>query len=202
MNYEDEEAVRPWQKLERKLEITDSFRYLSPRKLAYTYTHTNKISRSRIDRVYISGNLLTKLEKISNETSNFSDHKIMTLKLMEDFDRGEGHWIFNNSLLDDEAFLDTISREIRDSRDLISTFEKKKDFFDNLKQAMVSKSRLFAIEKSKQRRIEKSELKVKREKIEKISRQRYTNLDINRLKIIEDRERQIEAEEIEGVKLR
>ena len=70
MNYVDEEAVRPWQKLERKLEITDSFRYLSPRKLAYTYTHTNKISRSRIDRVYISGNLLTKLEKIRNETSN------------------------------------------------------------------------------------------------------------------------------------
>ena len=126
----------------------------------------------------------------------------MTLKLMEDFDRGEGHWIFNNSLLNDEAFLDTISREIRDSRDLISIFEKKKDFFDNLKQAMVSKSRLFAIEKSKQRRIEKSELKVKREKIEKISKQRYTTLDINRLKIIEDRERQIEAEEIEGVKLR
>ena len=126
----------------------------------------------------------------------------MTLKLMEDFDRGEGHWIFNNSLLNDEAFLDTIRREIRDSRDLISIFEKKKDFFDNLKQAMVSKSRLFAIEKSKQRRIEKSELKVKREKIEKISKQRYTTLDINRLKIIEDRERQIEAEEIEGVKLR
>ena len=76
MNYVDEEAVEPWQELERNLEISDSFRYLSPRKLIYTYTHTNKISRSRIDRVYLSRNLLTRLEKICYETSHFSNHKI------------------------------------------------------------------------------------------------------------------------------
>ena len=202
MNYVDEEAVEPWQELERNLEISDSFRYLSPRKLIYTYSHTNKISRSRIDRAYLSRNLLTKLEKICYETSHFSDHKIMIIRMMEDFDRGEGHWILNNSLLNEEGYIEMVKNEIRESRSLMDVFDKKKDFFDNVKQNMQSKSRLYAIEKSKHRRIEKAELKAKREKIEKISRQRFTSIDINRLKMIEDREKEIEAEEIEGMKLR
>ena len=105
LNPIDDGAREPWQKLEDKLDIADSFRYLNPRRLIYTYTHTNKKSRSRIDRIYLSRDLLSRIEKIGYDNSKFSDHRMMTLKMMDDFAMGDGFWIFNNSLLKSDEFL-------------------------------------------------------------------------------------------------
>ena len=74
-----------------------------------------------------------------------------------------------NSLLNEEGYIEMVKNEIRESRSLMDVFDKKKDFFDNVKQNMQSKSRLYAIEKSKHRRIEKAELKAKREKLKRLA---------------------------------
>ena len=138
LNPIDEGAREPWQKLENKLDISDSFRYLNPRRLIYTYTHTNKKSRSRIDRIYLSCNLLPRIEKIRYENSKFSDHKMMILQIMDDFATGDGFWIFNNSLLKNEDFLEIIRDELRTARRWMEFFEKKRIFgtmFNKLSRA-------------------------------------------------------------------
>ena len=101
---------------------------MNPRRLIYTYTHTNKKSRSRIDRIYLSRNLLSRIEKIGYDNSKFSDHRMMTLKMMDDFAMGDGFWIFNNSLLKNDDFLEIIRQELRTARNWMNFFEKKKDF--------------------------------------------------------------------------
>ena len=43
-----------WQKLEVSVGLLDSFRVTNPKRRVYSNTHTNRISRSRIDRIYLS----------------------------------------------------------------------------------------------------------------------------------------------------
>ena len=48
--------------VETSLEIIDSFHVNNPKKILYSYTHTNTISRSRIDKIFISLSIAPRIE--------------------------------------------------------------------------------------------------------------------------------------------
>ena len=54
----------------------------------YTYTHLDKKSKSRLDRIYISTDLATKVEASHFETSCLSDHKMFRVRIANKVERG------------------------------------------------------------------------------------------------------------------
>ena len=202
LNRIDESASEVWKDLEIRLDITDSFRANNPQKRAYSYTHTNRKSRSRIDRIFIPVSQAHKIERLNFEASQYSDHKLIYLKMADDIEMGEGHWVFNNLLTDDDDFETLMIKTVMDKEEYLQDFTSKREFWDDMKQEIESTSRAYAIERARKKRIEKFELKRERECLEKISKHRLTDTDLYKLKIIEDREKELETEALNGAKLR
>jgi len=202
LNRIDECALDLWKDLEMMLEITDSFRSNYPHKLSYSYTHTNRKSLSRIDRIFVPASKVNKIERHKFESTQFSDHKLIHLKMADDIDMGEGHWVFNDLLMDDDDFETLLIKTVGDKGQYLQDFESKRDFWDDMKQAIQSSSRTHAIERARKKRIEKFELKRERERLEKISKHQLTDTDLYKLNKITEREKELETEALNGAKIR
>lgn len=95
--------------------MVDCFREHNPDIKRFTWRKKKPLKQARLDFFLISDNLLPSLNKSNIESSYRSDHSITTLQLtFNDFQRGRGLWKFNNSLLNDIEFLDTIKNKILD----------------------------------------------------------------------------------------
>ena len=81
LNSTDLSASNHWLSLENSLGIKDCFRITNPKRVLYTYTHTNGRSKSRIDRIYATNDILCKIEASNFELSAYSDHKIVRLRI-------------------------------------------------------------------------------------------------------------------------
>ena len=66
-----------WGKLQLDFGLVDSFRVTNPKRRFYTYTHTNGTSRARLDRIYLSKDLIGKILSTNFEYASKSDHKIV-----------------------------------------------------------------------------------------------------------------------------
>ena len=143
-----------WQKLEIGLGLVDSFRVTNPKRRVYSYTHTNGSSRSRIDRIYISSDIQGTVLSSVYENTFSSDHKILHLNLANEINTGPGHWIFNNSLLSDIAFVEGIN-DIIDQYTTAATddFPNQKTRWDFLKQNMASYAQNYSKNKSKEKKL-------------------------------------------------
>ena len=159
LNNVDEIARDSWNSLEESLEIVDSFRVNNPSELAYTYTHTNKISMSRIDRIFVPTSISSKIVRQTFAHSQFGDHKILRLKIAANVERGEGHWTFNDQLLNDEVFNAQMTTEILNMENYKQYFANSRDFFDDIKQTIHSTARAYAIKRANKRRTEVFALK-------------------------------------------
>ena len=202
LNSVDELAGDSWKSLEASLELADSFRVNNPSKIAYSYTHTNKVSRSRIDRIFVSTLTTSRIVRHNFEVSQFSDHKVIRLKITANIEMGEGHWVFNDLMLKDENFVTQMTRTIQDMEQYRQDFANRRDFFDDIKQTVHSTARTYAIGRANKKRMEKFELKRERERIERISKHRLTDLDLYKLNNITDREKVLETEALHGANIR
>ena len=202
LNSIDELAGDSWKNLEASLDIADSFRVNNPSKIAYSYTHTNKVSRSRLDRFYVPTYIASRPVSHIFEASHFSDHKIIRLKVTDKVEMGEGHWVFNDMMLNDADFVTLMTSTIQDMEHYKQDFANRQDFFDDIKQTIHSTSRAYAINRAKKKRMEKFELKNERERIERISKHRLTDLDLHKLNNISDKEKELESEALHGAKIR
>ena len=123
LNGIDNAALQPWTELEDECNLLDSFRVTCPKRRIYTYSHTDKKSKSRLDRIYVSADLATKVEATNFDISCFSDHKILRVRMANRVLRGPGSWIFNNTILKNEDFMTLLRNEIRISAEIKHTFD-------------------------------------------------------------------------------
>ena len=101
--------------------MVDPYRELYPDKRRYTWRKKSPLKQSRLDFFLISDVLLPSLKDSYIESSYRSDHSIIVLHLVfNDFKRGKGLWKFNNSLLSDQEYLDTINVKIEDIKNQYS----------------------------------------------------------------------------------
>ena len=133
LNVIDNAALQPWSELEDECNLLDSFRVTCPNRIIYTYSHTDKKSKSRLDRIYVSADMATKVEATNFETSCYSDHKIVRVRMANRVLRGPGSWIFNNTILKDQDFMTLLRNEVGISAEIKHTFDLKMDFWDYLK---------------------------------------------------------------------
>ena len=128
LNGIDNAALQLWSDLEDECNLLDSFRVTCPKRRIYTYSHTDKKSKSRLDRIYVSADMATKVDATNFDTSCFSDHKIFRVRIANSILRGPGSWIFNNTILKDQDFITLLRNEIGISAKIKYTFDLKMDF--------------------------------------------------------------------------
>jgi len=88
--------------------LIDTFRYLHPAELKFTYIREN--TASRIDHAYVTNNFITKIIDSKIREEKIGDHNAIELTVKEENDSrwGKTHWKFNNSLLQSQNFTDEI----------------------------------------------------------------------------------------------
>jgi len=94
---------RALQELVGGLDLVDTWR-VDP--LNCGYTHYTGVGASRIDRIYITRNLLSNKRGIETVASAMSDHLAVVLSVLWDLpvrQRGRGYWKMNVALLNEES---------------------------------------------------------------------------------------------------
>ena len=81
------------------------YRHLHPDQTSYTYHNKFRKSYSRIDRLYISEQLLAELQQAGVTQCFYTDHHLVWGYLdFDKHDRGPGLWSLNNSILKDRTY--------------------------------------------------------------------------------------------------
>lgn len=108
------------------------------------------LTQSRIDYFLVSLDLKSCIKNIHYKDTSFSDHSIVSMKI--DFcnvERGPGVWVFNNSFLQDELFIDKMKRLF--ANEIGSDFYVSNPliWWDNLKFTIKRLSQIYGKEKQK-----------------------------------------------------
>ena len=90
--------------------VIDIYRKIHPKNKTYTYESKSLKLKSRIDFFLISGKFHHDVTKVETRESIAPDHKavFLSINLNEEFERGPGLRKFNNTLLQDECYLQLI----------------------------------------------------------------------------------------------
>ena len=92
------------------LDLVDTFRILNPNKIDTTHTNTWLGRSARIDRAYVPSSVKTNVHKHLVYTNIFTDHTGILINLgaapVKTF---SSHWKFNDKLLDNEQFRESIT---------------------------------------------------------------------------------------------
>lgn len=94
------------------LSVIDAWRYLNPHLKEYSWSNTNRSQQSRIDAWFTSPSCIEYITEISHTYAPLTDHKLITIQLKGTSQHQKsirGYWKFNNSLLKDKEFCNTVT---------------------------------------------------------------------------------------------
>ena len=137
--------------------LVDVWRKQHPRSREFTWFNSDFSIASRLDKFFISPDLVQFILSSSIRPCCFSDHDLVDLviDLSKFSPQGPGLWKFNNSLLTDAAFCDHISNRIADLASA-SLFFPPKDWWEFFKLSLKEE----CIDFAKQKRTELNREKV------------------------------------------
>lgn len=99
--------------------LNDIWRRQHETSTRFTWRRTNPSKFARLDFFLISPELLPLVDCSKIETAYRTDHNLITMSLQQNCPMARGlFWKFNNSLLNDEQFIDMIRKEIKSFRKL------------------------------------------------------------------------------------
>lgn len=173
-----------------ELSLTDAWRFFNPGIQDFTWSNRSLTLKSRIDLFLISSSALQFVNEVKHVYAPLSDHNLIILKLGSiDPQSGiRGYWKFNNTLLSDDSFNESVkllANEIFEI-DINNGHKKKWEYFKY-------KIRQLAIKRSK-------EIKKEKYKSEHVLMNKLTQLmskrNINREEEIELKAIQIQIDQI------
>ena len=138
--------------------LIDIWRKQHPKSREFTWFNSDFSIASRLDKFYVSSDLVQFISSSSIRPCCFSDHDLVDLviDLSQFSPQGPGLWKFNNSLLADADFCDHLSSRISDLANCISRFSSLKNWWEFLKLSLKEECINFA----KQKRTELNREKV------------------------------------------
>ena len=203
MNKMDIDTCKFWNPFEETLCFLDSFRISNPSRRLYSFTsRANKKIRSRIDRLYVSSNMSGRVISTCFLTTNLSDHKILKVSLASTIDKGPGLWILNNSLLEDQIYNSKINEIVDECFNQRGIFEGHRDFWDYIKQKVISYSKQFSKDKAKLSNISCSNHKKEIDTLESINSYNLTPGDVERIDFLKNQISKVQKQKIQGALLR
>lgn len=100
--------------MKEELNLVDPFREFHDYTKKYTWRKPNPLKQARLDFFLISENFMSSTHNIEILPGYRSDHSIVVLSiLLNEFKKGKGLWKFNNSLLKDREYVETIQKCIQ-----------------------------------------------------------------------------------------
>ena len=101
--------------------LIDPYRDAHPELKMYTWRRKQPLQQARLDFFLVTEDLLTSIKKCKIENSYRSDHSPVTLSLsFTEFIKGKPLWKFNNSLLNDIQYINTINKKIHEVKEQYS----------------------------------------------------------------------------------
>ena len=131
-----------------------------------------------------------------------SDHKITKLNFAQDIDTGPGQWIFNNTLLGDQNFVEGIKDIISDYNLHKNTFLDAKELWEILKQNFASYAKNYSRQNGRKQRQEYNLLKHKIEVLESIPKEEVSEGVANALANLKSQEKVYLEKTLDGSILR
>ena len=110
------------------------------------------LTQSRIDYFLVSKELKSLIKNVYYRDTSFSDHSIVNMSIdFSDVEKGPGMWIFNNSFLEDNMFVEKIRKIF--AEEIGSDFYKSNPliWWANLKFKIKRISQIYGKEKQKER---------------------------------------------------
>ena len=91
----------------KEINLVDIYREMHPKNKPYTYESKPLKLKSRIDFFLMSSKCKSDITKVKTRISIAPDHKavFLSMNVDEEFKSGPGLWKFNNTLLQDECYL-------------------------------------------------------------------------------------------------
>ena len=92
--------------------LIDVFRKLNPNERSFSYESKSLKVSARIDFHLVSKSIANWVVKPNTKVSNAPDHKavVLDLRILSETPRGLGLWKFNNSLVEDNEFVELIKK--------------------------------------------------------------------------------------------
>ena len=97
--------------LKRETNVVDIWRQLYPKRKEFTWHSLYDNVQSRLDRIYLSKEIVPLVNDVEIETFSISDHDLVAIDMTPPeppTPRGPGYWKMNNSLLKNEEFKELI----------------------------------------------------------------------------------------------
>ena len=140
-----------------KLDACDIFRVRFPDLKRFTFHRKNPLIQRRLDYIFISNNIQEHIEKVEILPSFMSDHSpvFISLNLNSNLKRGNYGWKFNDSLLNDELFVQKITEHIDAVKSNFTLDQNPHIKWEFLKYQIRKFSISFAKTKNKDIRIQK-----------------------------------------------
>ena len=134
----------------KALNLVDVWRRRNPKFRAMTWFNSDLSIGSRLDKFFLSPNLVRFVESADITPCCLSDHDFVNLDLVlcAQAPQGPGLWKFNNSLLEDELFRSFITERIADLITCKTCYEDPAMWWDFFKQYIKRDIIFFAREKS------------------------------------------------------
>ena len=101
------QSARSLRNIIMQMDLLDAWRVKHPQARQYTWVRVsnNRVSAARLDRIYISKNLSSRLVQSGISPVGFTDHHLVSVDLIiSPGERVKSYWFFNNKLLQDVHF--------------------------------------------------------------------------------------------------
>ena len=127
---------------------------------------------------------------------------MVELKMSSETERGPGQWVLNVSILNDHKFREMITNDWIEFQDYYDDFENLLDWWDAAKAMVRSVAMFYSQHKKGIENKLRNELKSERVRLEAVTECSPDENNIQALRIINSRERELEMESIEGHRIR
>lgn len=156
------------------------------------------VCQTRIDFVLCSRNVENFIEKIKYEETSFSDHKFLFFIMdWSKMQRGPGVWILNTQVLKNEDYVTKVKEIIEKEKENEMYEEDKRIWWENVKFLIKKFSIKYCSLIQKCKRYKEREIKERLEM--ELNKE---NKDIQKIKEMEGKLKEIEEKEYEGARLR
>lgn len=203
LNRTDTATSKIWDAFEDENDFQDALRIINPSRRIYSFeSKRDKKIKARLDRVYISSNLVGRVLSNNFISTKLSDHKMIKVKLAAIIEKGPGLWIFNNSLLRNLEYKSEINDMIDTTMNQSENFGSHKMFFDFLKQKVGSFSKEFSKKKAEESNKEFYRDKKELETLEGLHIQKLTPIILERIEVLKNKIEDHQRKKIQGALLR
>ena len=162
-------SLAKFESIKQKLDLCDVWRIRNPDSRRFTYRSKSPFLQRRLDYLFISDSIQEDVNQIDILASLNSDHSPVYVKFSEgnETSRGPSYWKFNNSLLDDQHFVTSLTERINYIIDNeLNTIEDVRIRWDILKYRIRQYSMKYSKTAAERRRKRRLELESKVKELE------------------------------------